>query len=173
VSWNFTRTACSEPLPESFSTDQLIDLYKVAVEEYRFEVKLNWERVMYHLTLNSALVSIATGLLKIGGTPEADLFVAGFYSWFLRLANWDSDGQTRSCLLSTYGRKENSARGSSRLISSYRRIPHETNIGRRYYDGPRGAFADSPQYSGVGGPESTISQHNILGCKYPRVVLCD
>ena len=61
------------PLP---SRDDLFTLYKIAIDEYRFEVKLNWDRTAYQLTLNSGLIAIATGLLKIGSAPFVDLLVA-------------------------------------------------------------------------------------------------
>ena len=60
----------------SFSSEQLLELYKIAIEEYRFQVKLNWERTAYYLTLNSGLIAIATGLLKVGRSPVVNLLVA-------------------------------------------------------------------------------------------------
>lgn len=63
--------------PPPLSSDLLMDLYRIAVEEYRFEVKLNWDRTVYYLTLNSGIISIATGLLKVGGPPPVDFLVAG------------------------------------------------------------------------------------------------
>jgi hypothetical protein len=54
-------------------------LYKIAIDEYRFEVKLNWDRTVYYLTLNSGIVAIATGLLKTGSEPIIDLLVAGVF----------------------------------------------------------------------------------------------
>lgn len=55
---------------------QLLELYKVAVEEYRFEVRLGWDRAMYYMIFNITLVSVATGLLKVGDSPLTDRFVA-------------------------------------------------------------------------------------------------
>jgi hypothetical protein len=66
-------------VPESLSADQLLALYKIAIEEYRFEVRLNWDRTAYYLTLNSGLLAIATGLLKLGSVPVANLVVAGVF----------------------------------------------------------------------------------------------
>lgn len=65
-------------MPEP-SNDRLLDLYKIAIEEYRFQVKLNWDRTAYHLTLNSGLLAIAVGLLKLGSAPLVNLFVAGVF----------------------------------------------------------------------------------------------
>jgi len=63
-------------VPELLSTDQLLSLYKIAIEEYRFEVRLNWDRTAYYVTLNSGLFAIAAGLLKIASAPVVNLFVA-------------------------------------------------------------------------------------------------
>ncbi len=66
-------------MPELLSTDQLLALYKIAIKEYRFEVRLNWDQAAYYLTLNSGLLAIATGLLKVGGDPRVNLVVAGVF----------------------------------------------------------------------------------------------
>jgi len=55
---------------------RLFDLYKIAIDEYRFQVKLNWDRTAYHLTLNSGIIAIATGLLKVGSSVRVNLGVA-------------------------------------------------------------------------------------------------
>ncbi len=65
----------SEPL----SSDQLLDLYKIAVEEYRFEVRLNWDRTAFYFTLNSGLFAVAVGLLKIASAPIVNLVVASVF----------------------------------------------------------------------------------------------
>jgi hypothetical protein len=66
-------------VPELLSTDQILSLYKIAIEEYRFEVRLNWDRTAYYLTLNSGLVAIATGLLKLGSARIVNLLVAAVF----------------------------------------------------------------------------------------------
>lgn len=66
-------------MPELLSTEQLLTLYKIALEEYRFQVRLNWDRTAYHLTLNSGLVAIATGLLKFGSASPVNLAVAAVF----------------------------------------------------------------------------------------------
>lgn len=65
-------------MPE-LSNEELLDLYKIAIEEYRFQVRLNWDRTAYHLTLSSGLIAVAIGLLKVGGPPVLNLFVAGVF----------------------------------------------------------------------------------------------
>ena len=66
-------------MPEPFSAEQLLDLYRIAVDEYRFQVKLNWDRTAYLITLNSGLIAVATGLLKVGSAAVINLFVAGVF----------------------------------------------------------------------------------------------
>jgi hypothetical protein len=56
-------------MTEQFSRQQLIDLYRLALEEYRFETRLNWDRMQYYLVLNLGVVAAATGLAKVG-TPD-------------------------------------------------------------------------------------------------------
>lgn len=41
---------------EESRRQELVDLYKVAVEEYRFQVDLNWKRTQYFLALNVAIL---------------------------------------------------------------------------------------------------------------------
>jgi hypothetical protein len=65
--------------------DQLLDLYKVAVDEYRFQVKLGWDRAMYYMVFNTAIISVGTGMLKPDNPPAghrliAAIFLVGFCS---------------------------------------------------------------------------------------------
>jgi len=67
----------------TLNTDQLIDLYKVAIEEYRFQVKLNNDRLLHLTVFNVAFLSAGAGLLKVGDSKLGDflvatIFVAGF-----------------------------------------------------------------------------------------------
>ena len=39
-----------DPLPP----EKLLELYKIALDEYRFEVRLGWDRTTYFLLLNIA-----------------------------------------------------------------------------------------------------------------------
>lgn len=59
----------SEPAPNTDS--RAFELYKMAVDEYRFQVRLNWERTRDYLILNGALVSIAVGLQKRGDAANS------------------------------------------------------------------------------------------------------
>lgn len=64
---------------ESLSNEDLLTLYKIALDEYRFQVRLNWDRTAFHLTLSSGLIAIAAGLLKLGTASPVNLVVAGVF----------------------------------------------------------------------------------------------
>jgi hypothetical protein len=59
--------------------DELLDLYKVAVEEYRFQVQLNWDRAKYLLGFNTAIIGVGTGLFKIGSHASATPLLIGIF----------------------------------------------------------------------------------------------
>ncbi len=63
-------------MPAQLSNEELLGLYKIAIQEYRFEVKLNWNRTMYYLAFNSALISVSTALLKLDNPPIVYLLIA-------------------------------------------------------------------------------------------------
>jgi hypothetical protein len=67
------------PLPDELSRTQIFDLYKLAFDEYRFEIRLNWDRSMYYITFNTGLVAAGAGLLKLGDNGAVDLFIAGIF----------------------------------------------------------------------------------------------
>ena len=58
---------------------ELLDLYKVAVEEYRFQVQLNWDRTKYLLGFNTAIIGVGTGLIKIGSHNAATPLLIGIF----------------------------------------------------------------------------------------------
>jgi hypothetical protein len=64
---------------DPFPSDKLLDLYKIAIDEYRFEVRLGWDRTTYFLVLNSAILTVATGLLKLDNPPVVYGFIAVLY----------------------------------------------------------------------------------------------
>jgi hypothetical protein len=47
--------------------EELFQLYKIAIDEYRFQVQLNWQRSQYFFILNAALIAAAGSLLGIQG----------------------------------------------------------------------------------------------------------
>jgi hypothetical protein len=56
--------------PDSPSRGELLDLYKLAVEEYRFQVKLNADRSRDYVVLNSAIIAAGITLLGQAQRPE-------------------------------------------------------------------------------------------------------
>ncbi len=61
------------PLPP---LEQQHELYRLSIEEYRFEVNLTWDRTKYYLGFNTAIITIATGLLKLGGIWHVNAFIS-------------------------------------------------------------------------------------------------
>ena len=59
--------------------EQLLELYKIAIEEYRFQVKLNNDRLLHLTVFNIAVLSAGAGLLKVGGPRLGNLFVANIF----------------------------------------------------------------------------------------------
>src|SRR5579864_2832941 len=55
-----------------------VDLYKIALDEYRFEVKLNADRMIQFLTLSIAVLSAGVGLLRFGNPGRSTTIFAGF-----------------------------------------------------------------------------------------------
>jgi len=60
------------------SREELVDLYKLAVDEYRFQVNLNWDRSKYFLVFNTAVIGVGTGLVKVGRNVATPLLVGIF-----------------------------------------------------------------------------------------------
>ena len=57
---------------------ELFEIYKVALEEYRFQVNLNWSRTQYYLVLNIGILGVATGILQLDNKNIAVL-ATGLY----------------------------------------------------------------------------------------------
>lgn len=45
--------------------DQLLELYKSVIEEYRFEVNLSWESVKFYTTLNIGILGFGVSILGL------------------------------------------------------------------------------------------------------------
>ncbi len=59
---------------------ELLELYKLAVDEYRFNVRLGWERAKFFVGLHVALAGAAVALMRLEGqhpVPLAVLSLAG------------------------------------------------------------------------------------------------
>lgn len=68
----------------------LLDLYKIAVDEYRFNVKLGWDRTKFFLGLHTALGGAAVALARAGGNDPvalALLSVVGVSAAFVAFRN--------------------------------------------------------------------------------------
>lgn len=64
------------------SRDDLWRLYTVGVEEYRFQLQLNNQRFQWYVTLDVALITVGTGLLRLssrgrGETLTSLIFLVG------------------------------------------------------------------------------------------------
>ena len=58
----------------------LLKVYGTAIDEYRFNVQLSWDRTKFFLLLNSALIAAGIGLLKIAeGSLLTSIFLVLFF----------------------------------------------------------------------------------------------
>ena len=77
-------------MAEAGGQADLLELYKIAIDEYRFQVTLNWNRTQYYLGLNVGIIGIATGILELSegdaGFLTAGLYLAGVVCALLSLA---------------------------------------------------------------------------------------
>jgi hypothetical protein len=53
------------------------DLYKLSVEEYRFQAQFNWSRTQYLLAFNAAILTAAAAVASQPGRSAALVFVLG------------------------------------------------------------------------------------------------
>jgi len=86
---------------------ELITLYRVAIDEYRFEVKLNTDRMIHYIIFNSAIPTIATGLLKIEAGSLLNLVVILVFAVRLHLALGHAQHWQRARVLRTHDLQEN------------------------------------------------------------------
>lgn len=72
----------AQPERQQENREELLELYKLALEDYRFQVQPNWGRSQYFLVLNLTFIGIATGIVQLGqGTISAlvgFMYLAGF-----------------------------------------------------------------------------------------------
>ena len=78
--------------PEPPSRDELLELYKIAIEEYRFQVKLNADRSRDYVVLNSAIIAAAITLLGQAKLPllAGTVFVIGIVVALLSILGTDT-----------------------------------------------------------------------------------
>jgi hypothetical protein len=61
---------------------ELLDLYRIAVDEVRFEVTLNWQRTQYYFTVNTAVIAVAATILRVSGIEAAPVVAMLFFLGF-------------------------------------------------------------------------------------------
>lgn len=75
-----------EPSPD-IARAELLELYRIVVEEYRFQVKLNWDRTQYYFVLSTALMTAGGTLLATlkgwGAVVSLFVFILGCTSAIL------------------------------------------------------------------------------------------
>lgn len=54
-----------------------VDLYRIAVEEYRFQAQFNWSRAQYLLAFNVGILAAATAVASRPGSGAALVFALG------------------------------------------------------------------------------------------------
>ena len=62
------------------------DLYKVSVEEYRFQAQFNWSRTQYLLGFNAVILTAAAAVASRPGQSAALVFVLGAAASLLSMA---------------------------------------------------------------------------------------
>ncbi len=66
-----------EPPPSNGDGVPPADVYKVAVEEYRFQSTFNWSRTQYLLVFNTGILAVATAVASRPGRGAAFIFLLG------------------------------------------------------------------------------------------------
>ncbi len=59
------------------------DLYRIAVEEYRFQATFNWSRTQYMLVFNTGILAAAAAVASQPGRGAALVFALGFVTCLL------------------------------------------------------------------------------------------
>src|SRR2546422_11317465 len=62
--------------PEDVERREHFELYKLAIDEYRFQVELNWKRSQYYFVLNAAIIALGANFLR--GDKKDDWIVAAW-----------------------------------------------------------------------------------------------
>ena len=66
--------------------EELLKLYELALQEYRFQVLLNWDRLKHAFVIDGVLVGAAAAIWKLGNGTDPPIVVA----WILALASANS-----------------------------------------------------------------------------------
>ena len=59
--------------------EELLELYQSSIDEYRFQVQLNWSRSQYLLAFGVAVLAAGVGLIKVGGSYGSVLTAGVFF----------------------------------------------------------------------------------------------
>jgi hypothetical protein len=70
-------SSVQEQNPETPDRDELLGLYKTAIDEYRFEVNLGWERQKFFVGLNVSLLAAIAGFARLGTGDNHNALLAG------------------------------------------------------------------------------------------------
>lgn len=63
-----------------------VDVYKIAVDEYRFQAQFNWSRTQYLLAFNVGILAAASAVAAAPGRSAAFVFVLGAAAAVLSVA---------------------------------------------------------------------------------------
>lgn len=72
------QKSLKEPEGKGPSREDLLQLYKISIDEYRFQVQLNWQRAQYYFVLNAALIAAGGGLIGVQGDKARPLAAIPF-----------------------------------------------------------------------------------------------
>jgi hypothetical protein len=74
MSAHAARWPTPEP-PENGPRGELLELYKIAVDEYRFQAQFNWSRTQYWLVFNSGILAAGVALVAAFGDSTFPILV--------------------------------------------------------------------------------------------------
>jgi len=63
----------------AWQRDELLEIYKIAVEEYRFQVRFNWNRTQYLFALDAAILAVGANLIAPGDNARPGLLIAAVF----------------------------------------------------------------------------------------------
>jgi hypothetical protein len=66
---------------------ELFDLYKIAIDEYRFNVRLGWDRTRFYLLLTMSITGASLAILRLTSFPQAKIPAVGMLCLGLLVAH--------------------------------------------------------------------------------------
>lgn len=76
--------------------EELFDLYRLSIEEYRFQVNLNWDRTKHFFTLNAAILAVGAGLVRVDASPLGVHLAGLLFLFGAFAAGWGASATVRS-----------------------------------------------------------------------------